>query len=114
MLQSAECIGFNHIHFAETSGTCLIGQEHTPTHKHQQSIVKMRASGTSGSSPEVIRTTRVLPGLGEQSRPKHDVTEGIMTLAEDKRPEATLLIGLSYYALQRQSHIVYELTRQVL
>ena len=27
--------------------------------------------------------------------PKHAVHEGLMTLAEDKRPEATLLIGLS-------------------
>jgi hypothetical protein len=27
--------------------------------------------------------------------PKHAVREGLMTLAEDKRPEATLLIGLS-------------------
>jgi len=30
-----------------------------------------------------------------QSRPQHDMTEGIMTLAEDKRPKATLHIGLS-------------------
>jgi len=37
-----------------------------------------------------------------------------MTLAEDMRPEATLLIGLSEYALQRQSRIRYELTRYVL
>jgi hypothetical protein len=28
-------------------------------------------------------------------KPKHAVSEGLMTLAEDKRPEATLLIGLS-------------------
>jgi hypothetical protein len=27
--------------------------------------------------------------------PKHAVREGLMALAEDKRPEATLLIGLS-------------------
>jgi len=37
-----------------------------------------------------------------------------MTLAEDKRPEATLLIGLSKYALQHQTRIRYELMRQVL
>jgi len=37
----------------------------------------------------------VLSGQREKSRPKHDVTEGILTLAKDKRPEATLLIGLS-------------------
>ena len=30
-----------------------------------------------------------------RSRPKHAVSEGLMTLAEDQRPEATLLIGLS-------------------
>jgi len=30
-----------------------------------------------------------------RSRPKHAVSEGKMTLAEDMRPEATLLIGLS-------------------
>ena len=35
-----------------------------------------------------------------------------MTLADDMRPEATLLIGLSQYALQRQSRILYELTRR--
>jgi len=35
-----------------------------------------------------------------------------MTSAENMRPEATLLIGLSYYPLQRQTHILYELTRQ--
>jgi hypothetical protein len=37
----------------------------------------------------------VLPGQREWSRPEHGVTEGIMTLAENTRPEATLLIGLS-------------------
>jgi hypothetical protein len=35
-----------------------------------------------------------LPGQREWSRPKHDVTEGIMMPADDMRPEATLLIGL--------------------
>jgi len=30
-----------------------------------------------------------------RSRPKHAMSEGLMTLAEDKRSEATLLIGLS-------------------
>jgi len=44
---------------------------------------------------EPITTIRVLPGQIEWSRPKHDVTEGIMTLPEDMKPEATLLIGLS-------------------
>jgi hypothetical protein len=31
----------------------------------------------------------------ESPQPKHAVSEGLLTLAEDKRPEATLLIGLS-------------------
>ena len=33
-------------------------------------------------------------------RPKHAVSEGLTTLADDKRPEAYLLIGLSQYPLQ--------------
>jgi len=37
-----------------------------------------------------------------------------MTLADDKRPEATLLISLSEHALQHQTPIQYELMRQVL
>jgi len=60
-----------------------------------QSIVNMLVCGTSDSLPQGIRTIWVLPGYRERSRPEHDMTEGIMTLAEDKRPEATLLIGLS-------------------
>jgi len=35
------------------------------------------------------------PRSTETPRPKHAVSEGLMTLAEDKRPEANLLIGLS-------------------
>jgi len=61
----------------------------------RQSIANMQVSGTPGFLPQAIRTTRVLPSHREQSQPNHDMTEGIMTLAEDKRPEATLLIGLS-------------------
>ena len=38
-------------------------------------------------------------------RPKEAVSEGSMTLAEDKRPEANLLIGLSQYALQRHTRL---------
>jgi hypothetical protein len=68
----------------------------------------------SNLSLQMIRVTRALPGQREWSRPKHDVIEGIMTLAEDMRPEATLLIGLSKYALQRQTRIRYELTHQIL
>jgi hypothetical protein len=54
-------------------------------------------------STQATRTRGALPGQREESRPKHDVTEGIMTSADDTRPEATLLIGLSYHALQRQT-----------
>jgi len=55
----------------------------------------MQVSGTHDLPRQVVRVIMVLSGWREFSRPKHDVTEGIMTLAEDKRPEATLLIGLS-------------------
>jgi hypothetical protein len=72
----------------------------------QQSIVYMRVRRIVSLSPQDIRSTGALPGQRERSRPKHDVTEGIMTLAEDMRSEATLLIGLSLNALQRQTRIV--------
>ena len=39
-----------------------------------------------------------------RSRPKRPVSEGITTLAEDRRPEANLFIGLSQNALQRNTH----------
>jgi hypothetical protein len=39
------------------------------------------------------------------------VAEGIMKMADDMRPEATLLIGWSYYALQHQKLIRYQLTQ---
>ena len=55
----------------------------------------MLLRGISGLSPQATGATRALPGQREWSRPKHGMTEGIKTLAEDKRPEATLLIGLS-------------------
>ena len=49
--------------------------------------------GDRDSSCNALRSTEV-------PRPKHAVSEGLMTLAEDKRPEANLLIGLRQYALQ--------------
>jgi len=61
----------------------------------QQSIVNMQERGISNLLPQAIRIIGALPGQREQSRPKHDMTEGIMTSAEDMRPEATLLIGVS-------------------
>jgi len=36
-----------------------------------------------------------------QSRPKQAVSERSMTLAQDKRPEANQLVGVSQYPLQR-------------
>ena len=74
----------------------------------------MRVRGIVNLLLQAIRVIGALPGQREWSRPKHDVTEGIMTSADDMRPEATLLIGLSYNVLWRQTHIRYELTRQVL
>jgi len=35
-----------------------------------------------------------VPPSTEALRPKHNVSEGLMTLAEDDMPEANLLIGL--------------------
>jgi len=45
------------------------------------------------------------PRSTEAPRHKHAVSEGSMTLAEDKRPEANQLIGLIWYALQRHSDV---------
>jgi len=42
-----------------------------------------------------------------------DVTAGMKILAQDKRPEATLVIDLSKYALQHQSWFSDELMLQV-
>jgi hypothetical protein len=83
------------------------------SYQTQQSIVYMRVRGIVSLLPHAIGITGALPGQRERSRPKYYVTEGVMTSAEDMRPEATLLIGLSYYALQCQTRILYELTRQV-
>jgi hypothetical protein len=41
-----------------------------------------------------------------RSTPKHAVSEGLMTLAEDKRPEAIRIIGLRPYALQRHQRVI--------
>ena len=46
---------------------------------------------------------RPLPGQREGSRPKHDITEGVMTSADDARLEATLWIDVYGYALQCQT-----------
>jgi len=45
------------------------------------------------------------PQFKEAPRSNHPVSEGLMTLAEDKRTEANLLIGLSQYALQHHRDV---------
>jgi hypothetical protein len=55
----------------------------------------MRVRGILDLLPQAIRDIGAPPGQREQSQPKHDVTEGILTSADDMRPEATLLISLS-------------------
>jgi len=40
------------------------------------------------------------PRSTDAPSPNHAVSEGLMTLAEDKRPVANLFIWLSQYALQ--------------
>ena len=50
-------------------------------------------------------TLRHFPVYG-RSRLKHAVSEGFMTLAENMRPEANLLIGVSQYALQRHERVI--------
>jgi len=61
----------------------------------QLSIANMRLRGISDLLQQAIRVIGALPNQREWSRSKHGVTEGFMTLADDMRPEATLLIGLS-------------------
>jgi len=48
----------------------------------------------------------ITPRSTKGPRPKHPVSEGLMTLAEDKRPEANLVIGLSQYALQHHQRVI--------
>jgi hypothetical protein len=74
----------------------------------------MQVSGISGRLSQMIRTTMVHSGQREWSQPEHDMTEGIATLAEDKRLEAALPCGLSQFALQRQTCIAYKLMSHVL
>jgi len=46
-----------------------------------------------------------------RSGPKHGVSEGLITLAEDKRREANLLVGSSQYAVQRHEHVIIYIGR---
>jgi len=94
-LCSAVHIVFNHIHFPATSWNLSEWTADYTDTQIQQSLVNVQLSGTFGLLSQAIRTTRVLHGQRELSRPKHDVIEGIMMLADDMSTEATLLIGLS-------------------
>jgi len=40
-----------------------------------------------------------------RSIPKHAVSDAFQVLADSKKPEATILIELSQYALQHHTHI---------
>ena len=59
------------------------------------------------------KDTGVLPGQRILSGPEHDMTVGNLTLADDRRPEAMLLIVWSWYALQHQIRILYQLMCRV-
>jgi len=72
----------------------------------------MLVCGISDFLPQAITVMEALPGQRERSRPEHHVTEGLVTSAEDRRLEETLLIGLSQYGLPCQTRIQYEMTRQ--
>ena len=61
----------------------------------QQSTVNMQLRGTFDPAPRDIGTHWVPLRESERSQPKHDMTERIMTFAEDQMPEETLLIGFS-------------------
>jgi hypothetical protein len=74
----------------------------------------MQVRGIVNLASQAIRVIDAFPSQRERSRPKDDVTEGIMMSADDMRPEATLLIGLSQDAFQRQTRILYGLMCQVL
>jgi len=55
----------------------------------------MQLRGTFDPAPRDIGTHWVPLRESERSQPKHDMTERIMTFAEDQMPEETLLIGFS-------------------
>jgi len=51
------------------------------------------------------------PWPTEVPRPKHALSEGLMTLAEYKRPEDNLLVGSSQYALQHHRRVIIHVGR---
>jgi len=68
----------------------------------------MRVRGILNLLSQVIWVIGAITGQREMSRPKNDVTEGIMTSADDMRPEASLLICFSQYSFQRQTSKVIQ------
>jgi len=62
--------------------------------------------GTCDLSSPNVKTTTELIGQTEVSQSQHDRIEGIMMLPDDKRSGSTLLIGLSWGALQHLSRII--------
>jgi len=60
----------------------------------------MRLRGICNSCAKRWDYLRHSPGYGRSS-PKHAVSQGLLALAEDKRPGANRLIGLRPYASQR-------------
>jgi hypothetical protein len=55
----------------------------------------MRVCGNLQAHALSGENTLRLSSVYGSPKPKHAVSEGLLALAEDKRPEATLLIGLS-------------------
>jgi len=60
-----------------------------------------------------VRPPGALPVYG-RSRPKHAVSEGLLTLAEDKRPEANWPIVLRPHASQRHTNILLPMLAEYL
>jgi len=79
----------------------------------QQMICKMQVSGDLRALSLSDRDSSCNPPQStEVPRPKPAVSEGLMTLADHKRPEAYLLIRLSQYALQHHRRVIICLGRE--
>jgi len=66
---------------------------------NKQNAIKQNLQAHTLHCGNTLRHSLVI----RRSRPKHAVSEGLLTLAEDKKPEATLLIRLSQNAWQSHS-----------
>lgn len=60
----------------------------------QQSIRNVQVCGTSSLLPSAVRTTSDLPSQHDLPGATHDMTDGIMKLADEMRPEVILLNAL--------------------